>query len=99
MRRRRSVSLNDVEEKLVASCRDLVLPLVDADGGQMYLVSASSDLVHLHLTGTCAGCPGAQMTRERLIEPVVAKVAPKAVVKVTTGFSAPSGAKQITAGR
>ncbi len=84
-----------MEEKLVASCRDFVAPLVHADGGQIYLVSATADLVHLHLTGTCAGCPGAQMTRERLIEPVVAKVAPKATVKVTTGFSPPEGAKAI----
>ncbi len=89
--------MNDVEEKLVASCRDLVVPLVHADGGRVYLVSASADLVHVHLTGTCAGCPGAQMTRERLIEPVVAKVAPKASVKVTTGFSAPAGARHIDA--
>jgi Fe-S cluster biogenesis protein NfuA len=86
-----------VEEKLVAQCRDLIAPLVQADGGHMYLVSASADLVHVHLTGTCAGCPGVQMTRERLIEPVVAKVAPKATLKVTTGFSPPDGAKKIVA--
>ena len=81
----------------MAQCRDLVAPMVEADGGHMYLVSATADLVHLHLTGTCAGCPGAQMTRERLIEPVVAKIAPKATVKVTTGFSPPEGAKPIRA--
>lgn len=87
--------MDAVEEKLVAQCRDLVAPLVEADGGHLYLVAATQDLVHVHLTGTCAGCPGAQMTRERLIEPVVAKVAPKAVVKVTTGFAPPEGAKRV----
>ena len=69
--------------------------LVRADGGDIYLVSASSEDVHLHLTGTCAGCPGATMTRERLLEPVVHGTLPKATVKVTTGWRVPEGARRI----
>ena len=74
---------------------EFVAALVKADGGELYLVSATADDVHLHLTGTCAGCPGATMTRERLLEPAVRGAAPKATVKVTTGWSVPEGAHKV----
>ena len=74
---------------------EFVAALVKADGGELYLVSATADDVHLHLTGTCAGCPGATMTRERLLEPAVRGAAPKATVKVTTGWTVPEGARKV----
>lgn len=74
---------------------EFVVALVKADGGELYLVSATADDVHLHLTGTCAGCPGATMTRERLLEPAVRGAAPKATVKVTTGWTVPEGARKV----
>jgi Fe-S cluster biogenesis protein NfuA len=88
-----------VAEPLVAgimrALAEYALALVRADGGEMYLVSASADDVHVHLCGTCAGCPGSTMTRERLLEPTVRGVAPKATVKVTTGWRVPEGAKKV----
>ena len=74
---------------------EFVADLVKADGGELYLVSATNDDVHLHLTGTCAGCPGATMTRERLLEPAVRGAVPKASVKVTTGWTIPEGARKV----
>ena len=74
---------------------EFVSALVKADGGELYLISATQDDVHLHLTGTCAGCPGATITRERLLEPAVHGAAPKATVKVTTGYNVPEGARLI----
>lgn len=77
---------------------DFAVKLVHADGGELYLVSATTDDVHLHLTGTCAGCPGATMTRERLLEPTVHGAAAnlaRATVKVTTGWTVPEGASKI----
>ena len=74
---------------------EYVAALVKADGGELWLVSASDDDVHVHLCGTCAGCPGSTMTRERLVEPTVRNVVPKATVKVTTGPRVPEGAKKI----
>ena len=49
--------------RLREALSELAVPLVKADGGEVYLVSVTSDDVHVHLTGTCAGCPGASMTR------------------------------------
>jgi Fe-S cluster biogenesis protein NfuA len=82
-------------EQLVKALGEFVAPLVKADGGELYLVSASTDDVHVHLSGTCAGCPGATMTRERLLEPTVRGVIPKVTVKVTTGWRVPNGARKI----
>ena len=61
----------------------------------MYLVSATAEDIHIHLAGTCAGCPGASLTRERLLEPAIRAVAPKAHLRVTTGWRVPEGARKI----
>lgn len=74
---------------------EFVAALVRADGGEIYVVSATSDDVHVHLSGTCAGCPGSTMTRERLLEPAVRGVLPKANLKVTTGWRVPDGARKV----
>ncbi len=82
-------------EPVLKACRDMLAPLIRADGGEIYLVSATSEDIHIHLAGTCAGCPGATMTRDRLIEPALHAVAPKANVRVTTGWRVPEGARKI----
>jgi Fe-S cluster biogenesis protein NfuA len=82
-------------DQVFKTCRDLLAPLVRADGGEMYLVLATAEDIHVHLAGTCAGCPGAMMTRERLLEPALRAVAPKAVLRVTTGYTIPSGARKV----
>lgn len=86
---------NGLGGQIATALADYALALVRADGGELYLVSASQDDVHLHLAGTCAGCPGAAMTRERLLEPAVRTVAHKANVKVTTGWKVPDGARRV----
>lgn len=84
-----------VNGQVLKALSEYVADLVKADGGELYVVSATADDVHLHLTGTCAGCPGATMTRERLLEPAVHGAAPKATVKVTTGWRVPDGARKV----
>ena len=76
-------------------CRDVLSPLITADGGVMFVVKATSEEVHLHLTGTCAGCPGASHTRDGIIAPALRTVALKARVVVTTGPRVPDGARRI----
>jgi len=76
----------------------LVVPLVTSDGGEFYLVSVAEGELHIHLAGTCAGCPGSAMTRDALVAPAIAAAAPKLQVKLTTGWIIPSGAERITVG-
>lgn len=87
---------DDVLAGLTKVSREVLAPLVAADGGVMYLVKASAEEVHFHLTGTCAGCPGASLTRDGMIVPAVRTVLPKARVVVTTGFRVPEGATKIS---
>lgn len=87
---------NEARSNLVRLCRDVLAPLVAADGGVLYLVmETSGDDVHIHLTGTCAGCPGASLTRDGIITPAVRTILPKARVVVTTGPLVPEGAERI----
>ena len=88
-------SLVDSRDAVLKVCRDVLAPLVRADGGELYLVSAAAEDVHLHLTGTCAGCPGASITREKMLEPALMRVLPKVKLRVTTGVHAPNGAEKI----
>lgn len=91
-----SVSATSSEVTRVAKALgEFVAGLVAADGGELYVVSASNDDVHVHLSGTCAGCPGATMCNERLIAPVIQTTLPKAALKVTTGFRIPAGARRV----
>jgi Fe-S cluster biogenesis protein NfuA len=61
----------------------------------MYLVESTAEEVHIHLAGACAGCPGAQFTTERIIEPALRNAHPKGRVRVTTGYLIPTGATLI----
>ena len=85
----------DVAEDLLKVLREVLAPLVAADGGAMYVVKAAGDDIHLHLTGTCAGCPGASLTRDGVIAPALRTVRPKARVVVTTSFRVPDGARKV----
>jgi len=85
----------DGDAAIIKLCRDVLSPLVVADGGLMFVVKATAEEVHLHLTGTCAGCPGASHTRDGVIAPAIRTVAAKARVVVTTGPRVPEGAKRI----
>ena len=82
-------------ERLLAVCRDVIAPLVRADGGDVFLVAIDADGISLHLTGTCAGCPGLQITTVSVIEPVIRAIAPKMRVTISSGHQVPEGAKTI----
>ena len=88
-----------VLESVAKVCKEVLAGLIEADGGHMYLVSATVDDVHIHLSGTCAGCPGAAHTRARVIAPMIEMVVPKARLRVTTGWILPEGAVPITPSR
>jgi Fe-S cluster biogenesis protein NfuA len=75
--------------------RDVLAPLVWADGGKLYLVRAGDDVVALHLTGRFSGCPGNTLATRRVIEPAIFAVAPNARVSITSGALVPPGAELI----
>jgi Fe-S cluster biogenesis protein NfuA len=60
--------VRDAAEKLIA---DYVRPLVEADGGKIELIEATSTRIVVRLSGTCCGCPGQPYTVSRVIEPAL----------------------------
>jgi Fe-S cluster biogenesis protein NfuA len=79
-------------DQLLKVCREVIAPLVRADGGEIYVVAVEADQLTLHLAGMCSGCPGVTLTTRMVIEPAVHAVAPSARVVVTNGINIPDGA-------
>lgn len=82
-------------DQLLRICREVIAPLVKADGGELYVVAVEPDSLALHLAGTCSGCPGKPYTTSNIIEPAIQAVAPSARVTVTNGAAVPEGASRI----
>jgi Fe-S cluster biogenesis protein NfuA len=81
-------------EQILEVIRELVAPLVRADGGEIYIVSADDAGVALHVTGRYAGCPGNTLARRRVIEPLIVKRVPGARVMLSSGPLLPKGAER-----
>ena len=47
---------------------DKIRPSLQADGGDVKLVSVDNNVVKVQLTGSCGGCPFSQMTLKMGIE-------------------------------
>jgi Fe-S cluster biogenesis protein NfuA len=84
-----------VKDQIAKICREILAPIVKTDGGELYLVRLDGDDVYIHLAGTCAGCPGASLTGDKVILPALRTAAPKARVFVTTGVKIPEGAEKL----
>ena len=74
----------DLKQKVEAAL-DEVRPTLQADGGNVDLISVSDEgKVTVRLTGACGGCPMSQMTLKMGIEKVIKQRVPeiKEVVSV-----------------
>lgn len=70
----------------------VIAPLVWADGGDLYVVRADTEMVALHLSGRFSGCPGNQVLTREVLAPAIRAVAPNAQVQVSSGPLIPEGA-------
>jgi len=62
----------------VKNALDQIRPNLQADGGDVELVSISDDgVVDVRLKGACAGCPMSQMTLKMGIEKYLKKAVPE----------------------
>jgi Fe-S cluster biogenesis protein NfuA len=86
-----------MQDEILTVIREVLAPMVIADGGQLYVIQADGQKVTLHLAGRFAGCPGNQVATRRVIQPVIAAVAPAAELTVTWGRLVPSGATKVEA--
>lgn len=54
-----------------------IRPALQADGGDVKLVSVEDNVVKVQLTGACGGCPFSQMTLKMGIERVIKEEIPE----------------------
>ncbi|MDP9150867.1 MAG: NifU family protein [Myxococcota bacterium] len=88
--------MNDTDKEQIATiCREILAPLVASDGGDFYLLRVDGDDVHIHLAGTCAGCPGASLTGDKIILPALRSASPSLRLVLTTGARVPEGAQKL----
>jgi Fe-S cluster biogenesis protein NfuA len=83
-------------DQLLKVLKEVVAPLVRADGGEVYIVAVEANHLSLHLAGRYAGCPGAPLVVRGIIEPAVRAVAPTARLEVSCGIRIPEGASVVT---
>jgi len=83
------------EAEILALIREVLSPLVRADGGELYVVSVAERSVLLHLSGRFSGCPGNTLARRRVIEPVLLTRFPDLKVEITSGPVVPKGAEAV----
>lgn len=84
-----------MQDEILTVIKEVLAPMVAADGGRLYVIQADSKQVALHLAGRFSGCPGNQVTTRRVIQPLIAAVAPHAELTVTWGRLVPTGATRV----
>ncbi len=87
-----------MHDEILTVIKEVLAPMVAADGGRLYVVQADLKQVSLHLAGRFAGCPGNHVTTRRVIQPLIAAVAPSAELTVTWGRLVPMGATRVDDG-
>ena len=60
-------------EKALESIR----PVLQADGGDIQLISVEDGVVKVHLSGACGGCPMSQATMSQGVEKAIKRAAPE----------------------
>lgn len=82
-------------DALLGIVRDLLAPLIRADGGELYVVKVDDESIALHLAGRYSGCPGNTLVRRRVIEPALHSAVPGAQIVITSGVLVPPQAERI----
>jgi Fe-S cluster biogenesis protein NfuA len=82
-------------DQILEIVREIVAPLVRADGGQIFLVALGERSLALHLTGRFSGCPGNTLARRRVLEPLLATRFPDLKLEITSGPLLPAGAEPV----
>jgi Fe-S cluster biogenesis protein NfuA len=66
-----------VSRERVQGVLDRVRPFLQADGGDIELLTVSGNSAEVRLTGMCAGCPSAHMTLHVGVETAIREEIPE----------------------
>ncbi len=75
--------------------RQVLAPLVTADGGELYVFPNAAGDLCLHLAGKFSGCPGTALAAHEFIHRAFETVDPALQVTVTSGPLLPPQAERI----
>jgi Fe-S cluster biogenesis protein NfuA len=84
-------------EEILRVLREVLVPLLEADGAVVYMVETTDGTLRLHLAGRYAGCPGNTLAVRRFVEPALLAISPSSRVVVTSGALVPEGAERLSA--
>ena len=86
----------DTTNALKKMLSELLVPLVEEEGGELYLVSISDKKLALHLAGSLSGSPATPTIKLRVLEPAVRAINPKVELTISSGWTIPDGASRLT---
>ncbi len=72
-----STSSEETVEVRVNRAIDKVRPLIQADGGEVWLIRVEGATAYVQMLGACGGCPASNMTLKGAIEAVVSADVPE----------------------
>lgn len=64
-------------EQRINRALDKVRPVIQADGGEVWLVRVDGPTAYVQMLGACGGCPASTMTLKGAIEAVVCSDVPE----------------------
>lgn len=88
--------MSNERDAAVRVIREVIAPLIRADGGRVYLLVGPNNALTLHLSGRYAGCAGNTLARRRVIEPALKAIAPQLDVVITSGALIPPNAELLS---
>ena len=71
-----AVSGESIEAR-VNQALDKVRPLIQADGGEVWLIRVAGSTAYVQMLGACGGCPASNVTLKGAIEAVVTADVPE----------------------
>ena len=71
-----AVSGESIEAR-VNQALDKVRPLIQADGGEVWLIRVDGSTAYVQMLGACGGCPASNVTLKSAIEAVVTADVPE----------------------
>ena len=87
--------MGDQEAEVQRILRDVLAPLIKADGGELYLAKAEPRAVTLHLAGKFSGCPGTSLAATEFVHQALHKADAALEVSVTSGPIIPQQAERL----
>lgn len=73
----------------------ILAPLVEGDGGELYAIQRPDGTLHLHLSGRFSGCPGNSLVTEQVVKPLLEATRPGTKLMLTSGPLIPPSAERI----